>query len=193
MKNTNDFLLTKDVTVGDLKQWMSDKDESSKGKIIKLIQHRFTNRYVKHAKLINSGYLKMAVSCLMIETLESFKQGKKNAKGNGVGLRMFKDFFETEQAFFPDFNNIHADFYSNIRCGILHQAETTNAWRILRSDALLDKGNKTINASKFVLALEKSLHNYLSCLKTNDFETQVWKNALLKLEDICENCKSSHN
>jgi hypothetical protein len=190
MKNIDDFLLTTDVTVGELKKWIKDKDEDSKTKIIELIHHRFNNRYVKHLKKIDSGFLKMAVSCLMIETLESFKQGKKDTKGKGVGLKMFKDFFETEQALFPGFNDIHSDFYFNIRCGILHQAETTNAWRILRKDGLFDKDNKTINSDKFVDALGKSLDGYVENLKHNDFNSKLWGNAILKLEDICENCKA---
>jgi len=188
MKNIDDFLLTNDVKVGELKKWLHDKDDASKEKIIKLIYHRFTNRYVKHLKKIDSGFLKMAVSCLMIETIESFKQGKKDTKGRGVGQKMFEDFFKTEEIYFPGFKDIHSEFYSSIRCGILHQAETTKAWRILKKDALLDKTNKTINATKFVSSLEKSLDKYIQDLKTQDFNSQIWKNAILKLDDICDNC-----
>ena len=190
MKNINDFLLTGDVTVGDYKKWSAEKDDNAKIKIIRLIHHRFNNRYVKHLKIIDSGFLKMAVSCLMIETIESFRQGKKDTKDKGVGKQMFKNFFETEEKLFPGFKEIYSDFYYNIRCGILHQAETNNAWRILRKDALLDKNEKTINSTKFVNALEKALNNYVEDLKSNDFSSTIWKNALLKLDDICENCKS---
>ena len=191
MKNINDYLLTTNVKVGDLRKWMKEKNDYSKNKIIDLIYHRFYNRYVKHLRTIDSGFLKMAVSCLMIETLESFRQGKKDTKDRGAGLQMFKYFFETEQKLFPEFKDIYVDFYYNIRCGILHQAETTNAWRILRRDVLIDKTNKTINSNKFVASLEKSLDNYVEDLKSNDFKSQIWKNALLKLDDICENCKVS--
>ena len=81
MKNINDFELTEKVTVGQARKWMTDKDNNSKDKLISLIHHRFTNRYVKHLNNTDSGFLKMAISCLMIETLESFKQGKKDTKG----------------------------------------------------------------------------------------------------------------
>jgi hypothetical protein len=189
MKNINDFELTKHVTVGQLKTWISKSDDASKRKIINLISHRFTNRYTKHLRDIDSGFLKMAISCLTIETLESFKQGKENTKGRGVGLKMFKDFFETEQSLFPGFIDIYDDFYYSIRCGILHQAETTNAWRILRSDVLLDTKKRTINATKFVAALERALDNYVRELEVNDLDSRIWKNALVKLEDICKNCQ----
>jgi hypothetical protein len=192
MKNISDFLLTKNVTVRQAKQWIIDKDDSSKISLVNLIHHRFYNRYVKHIKKIDSGFLKMAVSCLMIETLESFRQGKKDTKGRGDGQKMFKDFFETEVKLFPGFKDITSDFYFSIRCGILHQAETTNGWRILRDDStLLDNSNRVINAVRFVKALGKALDNYVSNLRENDFNSAIWKNAIFKIEDVCENCKVS--
>lgn len=188
MKDIANFLLTGDITVGQARQWMQNRDDGAKTKLIELIHHRFYNRYVKHLDGIDSGFLKMAVSCLMIETLESFRQGKKDTKGKGIGMKMFKDFFEIEKELFPGFKDIGEDFYSSIRCGILHQAETTNAWKILRKDALLDKSKRTINATKFTKALEKALSKYVDSLKSSDFSTIIWKNALLKIEDICQNC-----
>ena len=186
MKNIDDFLLTSNITVRQLRKWIKKVDDKSKEKIIDLIHHRFTNRYTKHIRNIDSGFLKMAIACLTIETLESFKQGRKNTKG--VGEKMFKDFFETEQDLFPGFKDIYKEFYADIRCGILHQAETTNAWRILRRDLLLDTKNKTINATKFVAALEKSISGYVDVLKIESLDSKLWKNAILKLEDICDNC-----
>ena len=191
MKQVNDFLLTEKITVGETLQWIALKDEHSKSKLIQLIYHRFYNRYIKHLDLIDSGFLKMAVSCLTIEALESFRQGKKNTKGKGVGEKMFKDFFEIEESLFPGFKDIYSDFYSNIRCGILHQAETTKEWRILRENDLLDKKNKAINSIKFVKALNRALDNYIDSLKNNDFTSQIWKNAAFKIVDICANCKAS--
>lgn len=191
MKDINEYLLTKTVTVGELKDWIKNKDNLSKDRIIQLIDHRFKNRYIKHLKKIDSGFLKMAVACLTIEALESFKLGKKDTKGEGIDI--FKSFFTTEELYFPGFKEISKDFYYNIRCGILHQAETKNAWRIIRSGKLLDNDEKVINASKFVTALNKSLDNYIKKLNEKDFDDILWKSALIKLEDICENCKVKPN
>ncbi|MFA5850959.1 MAG: hypothetical protein WC833_13895 [Bacteroidales bacterium] len=186
MKNINDFLLTRDITVGQARNWMKVKDEEAKKELVKLIHHRFVNRYVKHLKGIDSGFLKMAVSCLMIETLESFKQGKKDTEG--ISKKMFLDFFTSEEKLFPEFKIIASEFYKRIRCGILHQAETTKAWRIIRNGALLDRTERVINATRFVNALDKALDKYIQELKSADFNSQIWENALLKIEDICENC-----
>lgn len=191
MKNIDDFKLTGNITVKEAREWIASKDESSKSNLIRLIDHRFTNRYLKHLDptINDSGFFKMAICCLMIETMESFKQGEKNTKGKSK--QMFIDFFETEEAFFPEFKDVSIDFYNNIRCGILHQAETTNAWRILRAGSLLNKSERTINANKFVKALKSSLENYINNLKENNInDTEgIWPKAILKINDICNNCQ----
>lgn len=193
MKNIDDFKLTGNITVKDAREWIASKDESSKSNLIRLIDHRFTNRYLKHLDptINDSGFFKMAICCLMIETLESFKQGEENTKGKSK--QMFIDFFETEQISFPEFKDISEDFYSSIRCGILHQAETTNAWRILRRGDLLDKSERIINADKFVESLNASLITYIKSLEENDInETEgVWSKAILKINNICMNCNEN--
>src|SRR5688572_11831414 len=144
MKEIDKYLLTGGITIGQAQEWMRKKDPMAKTNLIVLIHHRFHDRYVKHLKRIDSGFLKMAVSCLMIETLESFRQGRKDTKAKGVGQKMFKDFFEIEKKLFPGFVSISVEFYYDIRCGILHQAETNNAWRILRMGPVLNTSEKTI-------------------------------------------------
>jgi hypothetical protein len=187
-KNYSDYLLTSTVTVGELKQWMQDKDNVAKKEIIKLIEHRFENRYLKHVRDIKSGFLKMSIGCFIIETLQSFKEGKKDT--SRIGKQMFINFFKSEINNFSGFDDkTSKDFYSNIRCGILHQSETKNAWRILLKGELLDPTNKTINAELFIEALYKSLKDYLTDLKNQDVNSDLWKYAFLKLDDICENCK----
>lgn len=187
MKNIGDFKLTDSVTVGETKQWIQIKDDESKQKLVNLIYHRFYNRYIKHVKMTGSGFLKMSIACLVIETLESFKQGVEDTTGKSK--RMFIDFFASEQENFPGFNEISKEFYEDVRCGILHQGETTNAWRILKVNELLDVTEKTINAIKFVEALEKALEAYINKLKDSDFEEDIWTNAFTKLEDIIKNCE----
>lgn len=66
MKEISKYKLTDNVTVGQLLTWMDEKSDRSKAEIIKLIGHRFGNRYMKHVKSIDSGFLIMAVSCFEI-------------------------------------------------------------------------------------------------------------------------------
>lgn len=188
MKEISEYKLTRDVTVGQLQTWMDEKTDHSKTEIVKLIRHRFENRYLKHIKCVDSGFLIMAVSCFVIETLQSFWEGVPDT--NGKGERMFKNFFKNEQDNFSGFNEtISIEFYKHIRCGILHQSETTNAWRVLRVGKLLDETEYSINAELFRESLNKSVSKYFDKLALSDFNSDLWKNAFIKLKDICENCE----
>jgi len=186
MESIDYFELTQTVTVGQAKKWISLKDEESKERLITLIYHLFNNRYIKHIKFADSGFLKMAVGCFMIETLEAFKQGIEDTTGKS--RKMFEDFFNSEQEYFPEFKQISGDFYKSVRCGILHQAETTDTWRILQKNDLLNLSERTINASKFIEALERSLDRYVRLLRINDFDSDTWKNAIKKMAAIIKNC-----
>lgn len=187
MKEISKYKLTDNVTVGQLLTWMDEKSDRSKAEIIKLIGHRFGNRYMKHVKSIDSGFLIMAVSCFVIETLQSFREGEPDTRR--IGKRMFKNFFKNDPDNFTGFFEISDEFYKDIRCGILHQSETTNAWRVLRSGKLLDSTEFSINAELFLKSLDKSVTKYLDELTHSDFDSVLWKNANIKLTDICENCK----
>lgn len=187
MKEIIKYKLTNNVTVGQLLSWMDEKSDHSKKEIIKLIGHRFENRYLKHVKSVDSGFLIMAVSCFVIETLQSFREGEPDI--SRIGKRMFKNFFKNDKDNFPGFLEISDEFYKDIRCGILHQSETTNAWRVLRNGKLLDKTEFSINAEQFLKSIDKSVNKYLAELANSDFNSEVWKNAFIKLTDICENCK----
>jgi len=187
MKELAEYKLTNNVTVGQLQTWMDEKSDHSKIEIIKLMEHRFENRYLKHVKSIDSGFLIMAVSCFVIETLQSFREGEPDT--SKIGKKMFKNFFHNNQDNFSGFLEISGEFYKDIRCGILHQSETTNAWRVLRTGKLLDRTEFSINAELFIKSLDKSVKKYLDELKNSDYNSDIWKNAFVKLTDICENCK----
>ena len=187
MKEISNYKLTGNVTVGQLLTWMDEKSDHSKVEIVKLIGHRFDNRYLKHIKSIDSGFLIMAVSCFVIETLQSFREGKPDSRG--IEKDMFINFFEHDKDNFPDFNQVSTEFYKHIRCGILHQSETTNAWRVLRSGKLLDTIGFSINAELFLKSLDKSVTKYLDELTHSDINSDLWEKAFIKLKDICENCK----
>lgn len=130
------FKLSKSVTVNEIEEWLEKFDEESRNKIISFIKSRFNERYILGVSVLkNHGFLKMSVACFMIETLQCFKMGEQNSKYRS--RLIFKTFFDEEENF-AEFKEISDDFYDNVRCGILHQSETTNAWRILCKGKLLD-------------------------------------------------------
>jgi hypothetical protein len=167
------------------------KDDTAKEYLADLILHRLRDRYVtplEHVPIkptdFRSGFLMMAASCLMIETFQCFKEGKRDTKGKGKGKAAFKKFFSDYSS---EFSGIDGEvFYDKIRCGILHQAQTHGRYRILRRGAIFDSAKKSINATAFLKTLKTIVEDYVSDLRVQDMNADPWMNALLKIEYICE-------
>ena len=186
--------LSSSVKVADYLKFEKDK---KKEKIACFIQERFTERYItplrgcnKHGCECNThGFSIMAVSCLMIETLESFWQGWPDA--DGKSKKAFKCFFKRcldRGSRLGEFNEIATEFYTDVRCGILHQAETKGGWRIRRDGDLYNKTEKTINATKFLNELESALKIYCEELKTSKWDADVWCKLRKKMCEVIKNC-----
>jgi hypothetical protein len=82
-------------------------------------------------------------------------------------------------------------FYKHIRCGILHQAETTGGYVIIRKGELFVKRENSIaiNANEFVKMMEGCVKEYTDALITNECNSLLWKNAAKKIGHICDNCE----
>jgi hypothetical protein len=156
------------------------------------IHRRFVERYLQPASNATGpgrGFAMMAIACVMIEALESFRRGWPDTRGPGRGEHAFCSFFDAHTAY-ATLRGHARDFYEGVRCGILHQAETALGWRIRRDGQLLAvvDGVRTINARKFVHELQKALDNYRDRLKAAAWEDDVWKNLRKKMKRVCENC-----
>lgn len=128
------------------------------------------------------GFSVLALACIIIESLESFYQGCSDSKS--CSKRIFRDFLARDTPL-----NVLAGgddwFYKDIRCGILHQSESRDGWRILRSGPLLDTQAKTLNATAILRALRREVLQYAMQIQTNDL---LWKNFCTKMDAICANC-----
>ena len=151
------------------------------------ILERFDERYFKPVENSPSkhGFASLAVGCLVIETLESFYQGRVDTRG--MSNRMFRGFFRRDTPL-KVFAGGDDWFFNSIRCGILHQAETRDGWRVLRSGPLLDSTARTINASLFLRELSKVVVAYAKQLEIDD---TCWMNFQKKMKAICNNCLST--
>jgi hypothetical protein len=180
-----DTLLSKKTKISDYRKM---EEEKNKTEIINFIRSRFTERYItplRCDKELKHGFCTMAICCLMIETLESFWQGLDNSSGRTE--RVFKSFFDRSNNLIA-FSGYEKDFYENVRCGILHQAETKNGWLIYRKGSLFDPETKTINATKFHNQMEKCLDEYCLTLEYKDLDDEIWKNFRKKMDAIISNC-----
>ena len=159
-------------------------------KIVQMIHLRFTERYLDPA-LDNSkrhGFSILATGCLMVEALSSFINGWKNTLGcPGGGAAVFRGFFQTNSEFSE---SVAADFYKHVRCGILHQAETTVHWRVDRRAPLFVEvdGVRCVSALEFGKKLKIVLDRYTSELASADWKNPLWKKSRKKLRQICRNC-----
>ena len=184
--------LTSAVFASDIVEFKENNDKNS---IIQLVKHRYDERFINPFRDNSQkhGFAMMAVCCLMVESLISMKRGinetsdARNEQGHKIySGELFEEFF-SESSYFCGFSGLGRDFYKHIRCGILHQAETTGGWRIRRKGELVDKNEKIINATKFMNALESELNAYLHKLEIEDFMDLVWVNLLKKIDFIASN------
>lgn len=165
-----------------------DSQPPDQAAIAEAIHCRFTSRYVDPVRgRRRHGFTIMAVSCLTIEALESFRKGWESTRGKSC--EAFASFFKAFDQF-KAFADCSGDFYTHVRCGILHQGETTGGWRIRRDGSpLLDRDARTINADCFLESLGNVLDAFCNSLKQSDWNGSDWANVRKKLDTIVENCE----
>jgi hypothetical protein len=154
------------------------------------------------------GFAIMALCSLLIETLECYRQGLPSSSNNDMGPlktssahaaappeykldtltfpnsgEIFKSFFtrSQHQAFFPGVDG--EIFFRNIRCGLLHQAQTKDGWRIVRTGKFWDPDpSKQINREEFSERLESCFNAYLGELEAEtNWSSDIWKAARRKI------------
>jgi len=171
-----------EITIGVVNEWIKS---NNKANLTKLIYDRLYGRYLKpfdyttsdYKKYFKNGFAIMTSCCLLIETYVSFIEPTFRDT-NRKSARCFGWFFNVENEFnvfskgglsANDYldpqksrNNkgLPRDFYINVRCGILHNAETRNGWRISRQGDFFNETEKIINASLFSEKLKKVIKQY---------------------------------
>ena len=184
-----DIMLSTAVSIADYREMVVREDRMG---IAGFIRQRFTERYLTSLSTdpaTKNGFAIMAISCLMIEALESFYQGSKRTLVNGD--RAFASFFNRDPEFEP-LRPLAREFYGHIRNGLLHQAETTGGWKIRRNGALFTPPTKTINAVRFVNAVQRVLSAYCSDLEREAWNAHIWQALRKKMDAICRNAAPKH-
>lgn len=172
-------------------KWLSldlTKKDSPDWKIaIDIFEDRIKGRFLKQVELLEtsrnsdvkyfSGFSIMAIDCLLIETLQQFYKGTKRT-GKDEDEKMFHDFFSRTSELAKFFDKIDKTkiFYNQIRCGILHQAQTKKQSIIhIKSGTPLaewvdindhSKG-LSINRYKFHKALLSNYEKYINDLRND--------------------------
>lgn len=185
---------------------------------IKIFDDRYSNRFVNPIlALANnsnlsvweySGFSIMALNCLLIETLNQFYYGvndtdelKKDKSITHINSieDAFIDFFTKSNnfnsAFKPDEAKI---FYLQVRCGLLHQAETKKSSTIhIKSEqteivVLTNKGQLnegiSIRRDLFTTKLIKEYCDYKERLHLYE-NIDLRKSFISKMKHICDDTK----
>ena len=151
----------------------------------------------------------MASACLLIETLQAFREGKNESEVGSEAA--FIRFFEEHGKYFSGLRNCFSlvqkkdkqgvpvkdkrgnvvrkcAFYKHIRCGIFHQAESTGGYSIVRDESdLFNLADQTVNADRFIDEVEICLDNYQNDLRASAVKSDWWNKAAEKLTFICDN------
>lgn len=185
MPDANHTHLTKTVTVAKYREMEKANDRAACGRFI---VKRFHERYFEPTidAPTRHGFTLMAIGCLVIEALECFYEGR--ADSDGKSKAVFRRFLERDTGL-QALGGGDDWFYKQIRCGILHQAETVGGWRIHRSGPLLNARERVINAKRFIDLLQAAVRDYARQLEAAGPEDALWENFKKKMDAVCKNCE----
>ena len=193
----------KEIDIEIVEKWLKDI-EQYKESLADVVYFRLFNRYLRpfelesldYRKNYKSGFAIMANCCLHIETYISFTV-REFIDTHNQSERCFGYFFVTEPRFnafaqgglpsgeykdlTTDFRGkgkgIPKKFYSGVRCGILHNGETRDSWRIRRDSCDLlqiSRNYKVIQANTFLSEMKNILKEYRERLKSSHSDSELW-------------------
>jgi len=164
------------------KHWRALKFESDEDwkKGIDIFLDRMETRYFLHIRRIlkhtTSGFAALALDCTVIETLEQFRQVTRRAPPRKTEAYFVSFLTGTSFSAFVTEHQARL-FYTQIRCGLLHQSEAEGSL-IKRNDTdpliSTTKNNKgvIVNAKAFHAQLEKVVNEYADVLRKPESSEQ---------------------
>lgn len=149
----------------------------------------------EHGTFQGEGFSIMTILCSLVEFLESTYQGKIYKyvqRGQQLGQNeysssktMFISFLENRAPFKTEFvNGLATEFYSSIRCGLLHEATTKNGWRIWAKSPngkIVNQTEKIIYRDDFEKAINKCIEDYGQKLQSS---ADLQRSFIIKFDDL---------
>ncbi len=196
-KTANDWMAFRNRLVADAGQavWHTAYDE--------FFFPRLQLRYFDPIKVLQQelhsqgeGFSIVAIQCTLLEFIESTFQGlryrflrrgeKLRAHEYNISSSLFVNFLCNRSPFSKEFSSgLAEDFYKNIRCGLLHEAQTKGGWRIWAEDhhkRIVDSPNKILFRNNFHAALLGCVKQYRKDLS----ESHSLQEAFVrKLDSLC--------
>ncbi|MEB0277187.1 hypothetical protein [Mucilaginibacter sp. 10B2] len=157
---------------------LKDYSNSDWDYAISILDKRLTDRYLEPVEILidaeknkplsekKFGFTVLAIDCLIVETLQSFYEGVTDS--TGLSKKLFRNFLRQRINFKTFFtNDADADyFFSNYRCGILHQAQTFNNSKVWTVGQLIVKQGDgfIVNRDLFHKAIKNEKDIYINLL-----------------------------
>ncbi len=157
---------------------------------VDIVRDRLDGRFLRFAtdclKQKYSGFVVLAIDCLLAETIQQFMEGI--IRDDESSRKLFKRFL-TGKHFQTHFDpQAREAFYVDIRCGLLHKAEAKNMWLIRRNQPSLLKieGGQLyiIDVERFHAALQSTFDDYLKAI-TEPANSPLRSNLWKKMDHIC--------
>ena len=186
------------VTNEEYKQLNLENNQSNDwDRAVDIFKKRITSRYLEPVDLLikkdndrspidrRYGFAIVAIDCLLIETLQSFREGLTDTKGKSKD--MFINFLTQRESFRDDFKKDDAErFYYDIRCGVLHQAEIMRdslLWSVGSVKGKDFNGTPYFNRTKIHELIRKEVDLYCEELRNNS-KFNIRKNFRTKMDFI---------
>jgi len=156
-----------------------------------MVKDRLDGRFLRYAgnclRSLNSGFVVLSINSLLIETIQQFREGIIN--GYRESQRLVCEFLKGKR-FQPEFDSAaRSAYYTDIRCGLLHQAEARRMWLVRRGQASLlvpfpHGDGYIIDVRIFHKRVRMSLNDYLAEIRVSaneDLRRNLWN----KMNHIC--------
>jgi hypothetical protein len=178
-----------DLNSGDATQWAT---------AIRIFETRIRRRFIEPVDVLIAheigqdrgtfGFAILAIDCLLVETLQGFRDGVVNHAGHSKAV--VRKFLSSKwKRFFDDGDTDGSksdSFYKRCRCGIHHSGQTSGDFRVWRSGAMItfDDDRVTVNRTAFHEALKHEFDAYLAELADTS-QTGLRANFKKKMDAIC--------
>ena len=169
-----------------------NSDNETFERAIEIFTDRIRSRFIDQIHLLcntNNGYdingfSIMALECLLVETFAQFKHGLNDTKG--VSRDVYSRFLYNDLNCFPSLT-VAKKFYSDIRCGILHQAQTkpNSALTFNKADAIQWENNfLMVSVDRFADKMDTYFSEYCNQLRDIN-QVDLRTNFIRKMDFIC--------
>ena len=150
----------------------------------------------ENGTLEGEGFAILAIQCTLIEFLESTVLGityRHLRKGERLSSHeytksgeLFVNFLTKRAPFQVEFDEALAeDFYTNVRCGLLHEAQTKNGWRVWAKGpkgASINRSQRKIYRDGFQEKLIEFVESYGTTLRTTSL---LQESFIRKFDSLC--------